>query len=557
VQDGTDHGNTQSTVRDPLPRHVIMFYYAQDTTLDMGPTSIIPGSQYYSVDRLGAGSSEHSLGSDLYDNTDEDLARRDAGIQSAGTILSQGLDEAKAEREQRLAGATQSELGAQAEQEVFQEKKLTVPAGTLAIVHHDMLHRATRHVDGCRWRPMIKMGAVRLVEPHLSAPASIDDAAVSEDDFSGPGSELLGEVATWMSGDGSSSSSSSPAPSRSVSELVEHGLATTSEVERLDAACALGKLCRAGSAEALTTLLALLADEEERLRRLAFVALSRAGPSAVPGLLGIVADPPQMEGTTKLTQAYTNKLLGETSWEGVSLDVHIAVDALYCVGQCAIAPDALEGMGPEAWLEMATSVVEGCGAAIDRASAELAEFIATRPPVDGEGLVFYALERRRVLAESCNTIGLVGAEAVAMTASGAAALAVRCCELLHPLACLGTDEASVYANFMYATTVQTNAAQALMRLCSVGSCSDAIVMHAPNATNPDTNGQFDFDNLVGGMVCEAIDRLRSVVCEEEEGGAGRKAGWELTAAQTALWAKVGGELSWPWDMEATRLYEQL
>jgi hypothetical protein len=51
--------------------------------------------------------------------------------------------------------------------------------------------------------------------------------------------------------------------------------------------------------------------------------------------------------------------------------------------------------------------------------------------------------------------------------------------------------------------------------------------------------------------------LRSVVCEEEEGGAGRKAGWELTAAQTALWAKVGGELSWPWDMEATRLYEQL
>ena len=119
MQDGTDHGNTQSTVRDPLPRHVIMFYYAQDTTLDMGPTSIIPGSQYYSVDRLGAGSSEHSLGSDLYDNTDEDLARRDAGIQSAGTILSQGLDEAKAEREQRLAGATQSELGAQADRKAW------------------------------------------------------------------------------------------------------------------------------------------------------------------------------------------------------------------------------------------------------------------------------------------------------------------------------------------------------------------------------------------------------------------------------------------------------
>jgi hypothetical protein len=53
------------------------------------------------------------------------------------------------------------------------------------------------------------------------------------------------------------------------------------------------------------------------------------------------------------------------------------------------------------------------------------------------------------------------------------------------------------------------------------------------------------------MVCEARDRL-SGVCE----GRG-KAGWAPTAAQTALRAKIEGELSWPWDMEETRLYEQL
>ena len=122
-QDGTDHGNTQSTVRDPLPRHVIMFYYAQDTTLDMGPTSIIPGSQYYSVDRLGAGSSEHSLATDLYDNTDEDLARRDAGIQSAGTILSHSLEQAEALRQARIAG---KKIQQGSDTELFQEKKLTV-----------------------------------------------------------------------------------------------------------------------------------------------------------------------------------------------------------------------------------------------------------------------------------------------------------------------------------------------------------------------------------------------------------------------------------------------
>ena len=50
----------------------------------------------------------------------------------------------------------------------------------------------------------------------------------------------------------------------------------------------------------------------------------------------------------------------------------------------------------------------------------------------------------------------------------AAALGTETIGLLHPLAVMETDPGVEYANFMYATTVQTNAAQALMRLCSVG-----------------------------------------------------------------------------------------
>ena len=173
------------------------------------------------------------------------------------------------------------------------------------------------------------------------------------------------------------------------------------------------------------------------------------------------------------------------------------------------------------------------------------------PTVEGEGLVFYTLERRRVLAEACNTIGLVGAEAVAIDVAGAAAVALRSCEVLQPLACMAKDEASVYSNFMYATTVQTNAAQGLMRLCSVGGCSDAIVMHAPNSSNAESSGQLDFDNLVAGMICEARDRLCDI-CN----GRG-KAEWAVTAAQMELHAKMERDLTWPWDMEAGRLYEQL
>ena len=81
------------------------------------------------------------------------------------------------------------------------------------------------------------------------------------------------------------------------------------------------------------------------------------------------------------------------------------------------------------------------------------------PPVEGEPLVFFPLERRRLMAESANTLGLVGAAAVGLEGAEAAALVVKTCEILHPLIVMLEDPGSPYANFMYGTTVQTNAAQ--------------------------------------------------------------------------------------------------
>jgi hypothetical protein len=149
-KDGTDHGNTQSTVRDVLPRHLIMFYYCHDTTLDMGPTGILPGSQYYGLDGEGAragSSAEHGLPMSSAElmAAGDDLAARDASLDAAGGLLRGGA-----------AGA---------EGELFGQLKMQVPAGTLAIVHHDMFHRQCRHGPDCVWRPVIKMGAVRLAEP--------------------------------------------------------------------------------------------------------------------------------------------------------------------------------------------------------------------------------------------------------------------------------------------------------------------------------------------------------------------------------------------------------
>ena len=52
-RDGTDHGPTMSTVRDHRCRHVIAMYYPIATTVDLGPTTVVPRSQYSGVDREG------------------------------------------------------------------------------------------------------------------------------------------------------------------------------------------------------------------------------------------------------------------------------------------------------------------------------------------------------------------------------------------------------------------------------------------------------------------------------------------------------------------------
>ena len=58
----------------------------------------------------------------------------------------------------------------------------------------------------------------------------------------------------------------------------------------------------------------------------------------MPGLQAIIVNPPDGRDTAR---AQLNKLLGQTTMEEVALDVHIAIDALYCLGQCTIAAEVL------------------------------------------------------------------------------------------------------------------------------------------------------------------------------------------------------------------------
>ena len=476
-------------MRDVLPRHVIMFYYCHDTTLDMGPTGIIPGSQYYAIDREGAPSSEHGLPM----APGEDLATRDASLDAAGGLLRGGVPGADGE--------------------LFGQLKIQVPAGTLAIVHHgegrpisttlpcivlplafrtcltrgravppDMFHRQCRHGPACVWRPMIKMGAVRLAEPPAAEAAGgggnvAAAAAAAAAAASSTSSTLHDEVAGWLAGSLQALASPPPAAGAEVGRLAAVALDAASEVERYDAACALGQLARqqsgASEAAALAALRRLFCSEAERGRRAGLLGSSRAGLGAVGPLLEILADPAPIHGGGN----------GEGSDETTQTQAHVRVDAAHAIGQAVTTAVAVAaGKGHHGLLLPACArAVDGLAAAIARAAAELAQYAADHPEpgaggdglqrvsldengrplkAEDDGIRLYPLERRRLMAEAACSLGLVGQAATAAAAAadgagGAAAASATACRLcakavvaLHPLVVMAVDPGARFKNFM-------------------------------------------------------------------------------------------------------------
>ena len=122
--DGTDHGPTQTTVRDHRPRQVFGFFYPSDVPLEHGPTAVVKGSQYKAVDRVDPASHLHSTVS-------EDHLHSDALAPSWGDPA--GEEDQAAADEHRMAVASEV-LG----EVKLDEVKLTCRAGTVVLVHHDV-----------------------------------------------------------------------------------------------------------------------------------------------------------------------------------------------------------------------------------------------------------------------------------------------------------------------------------------------------------------------------------------------------------------------------------
>ena len=113
------HKGAWSSQRYHEPHYVIVSYYPQDTTIDMGPTEILPGSQYYRCDH------------DLENFNRGSYPNLSSQISGWATI----------------------------------PQAFTCKAGTIMVMHYDLWHRALQCTKESSNRLMLKFVAYRTKKP--------------------------------------------------------------------------------------------------------------------------------------------------------------------------------------------------------------------------------------------------------------------------------------------------------------------------------------------------------------------------------------------------------
>ena len=222
-------------------RWTMAFYYPQDVTEDMGPTAVLPGSQYYET-----GESAHEQ---------PDLS---------------------------LCGE----------------------AGTVAIVHYDLWHRATPNRSDKK-RYMLKFLFSRLGEPQ--APSWNSDTADWHNDKEPDHPEMWESLWDWYYG--KQNGTTNGASHAEVDTLID-ALDSDNERSRLNAAYRLGRV----GAAAMPTLKQALHGTSDAIRNYAGYALSLTGAPAVPTLIDALQ---ATDDSVRATAAYALADMGKTAQEAI------------------------------------------------------------------------------------------------------------------------------------------------------------------------------------------------------------------------------------------------
>jgi hypothetical protein len=408
-------------VRDNRQRQVIMMYYPLGASLEMGPTGVVPGSQYYALDRgERPSSSEISLlapGGPM----PEDFEERDAWLQESADLI-----------------GGSAEMG-------FVNHRVEVAPGSVIITHHQLFHRASRAEEGS-FRPMVKLGAARISEPVPPASSTADAPLPS----TLPPTALLRTMWGYTRGSMQASVGSDDAQQVELDQLVETLRTDLSDVSRMEAAHVLAEqaVAAGGSGPAMTALVETfkLHLANEAGSRNAMYGLAAVGFAAVPAACDVLA--------TAAAAGQTDE--AASGWK-------LACNCAHILGQAATTH------------ETQLLALEALGAAMATAQAEIDAHVARNVKVEDGRLDFYSMERRRLLAEGCCASGLIGHRA---GIADDCAVAMAALELVL-FSATRDEPAEDLPSFMWPGTVLNNAGCALLRLFS-----DAAVPELQNPIAP-------------------------------------------------------------------------
>ena len=314
-------------MRSHHPRWVIIFFYPHAVAADMGPTAILPGATYTTIDHEEPAQDSLQDVLEAYLETDESTARKQAHIAEISQQLeasgSSGLEIRDQIRGHAESAAVEM-LGAappqkEADRALFGDDfgagqwKVLCNTGTAVIMDYNIFHRGTRRMPGGLWRAMFKLQFFRTTAPDPSSPSwdcrEGQGVAVPRPFAASGASEaqqsIWEGVLRWLKG---GAAATGPAVSQRQQLLVAASDATlrssTKDIERVGAAYQLGTIIAAAAVgaaaasvhvhsreEALTALDRLLEDAGHNARRAAMYGLASAGPCAVELLMRRIVQP--------------------------------------------------------------------------------------------------------------------------------------------------------------------------------------------------------------------------------------------------------------------------
>ena len=321
-KDGDNHShNAMDGLRRYHPtRFVMLLYYPQDTPTEMGPTGIVPRSQYVTrreVDRLSKQSGR--IKTEIYQSFRSKLDKE----AFRGTNRFQRYAEMEAEFEKNHPDLVTEINNTNAPWEAA-KIALTGDAGTISIVHFDLVHgRYTANVAG-KQRHMVKFLFARNEEPTLPTWRHSDTAWRGPEND--PQAPIWKHIWCWHLGSGDANASK-----RNISELTEALLSK-------DDATAIGASYELGSTEeGLVPLFEYFFSDNLDLRAIAAYGIVRSAELALPELLSKleIEDPEQ--------QARILDLIGDMSLRAESAATTVA--SLAISQDVTVRRTAIEALG--------------------------------------------------------------------------------------------------------------------------------------------------------------------------------------------------------------------